>query len=225
MNRLSRPGKTRIGLIRFPGSNCDADCIDSLRRHFSLDTTLISHRATELPPLDAVILPGGFSYGDYVRAGALAALNPIMKEVAAFHRRGGAVMGICNGFQILCETQLLPGALLDNASGRFVCRWAPLAFERRAHRVINLPIAHGQGRFFASPETLNRLEGNGQVLLRYVGESPNGSLANIAGMTSEDGKIWGMMPHPERACDDLLGGTGGLFVWESFLNEVVGRNL
>lgn len=223
MRRLSGVGKPRIGLIRFPGSNCDADCIDSLQRHFSLSATIISHRETELPPLDAIVLPGGFSYGDYLRAGALAALSPIMNEVASFHERGGAIIGICNGFQILCETRLLPGVLLDNAGGRFICRWAPLSFEKGPRRFIRLPIAHGQGRYYAQGETLVKMQDNGQILMRYESENPNGSIDAIAGITSKDGRIWGLMPHPERACDAILGGEDGLFVWERFLNDVVGR--
>lgn len=223
MSRLSGLGKPRVGLIRFPGSNCDADCVEALSRHFSIHTTVISHRATELPPLDAIVLPGGFSYGDYLRAGALAALNPVMKEVASFHRRGGAVLGICNGFQILCEARLLPGALLENVSGAFICRWVSLIFEERMPCAIRLPVAHHQGRYFAPPDTLLRLEANGQVIMRYDGDNPNGSLAGIAGLASEDGRIWGMMPHPERACDGLLGGDCGLRVWEHFFHHVVGR--
>jgi len=234
--KFSPSGKLRIGLVQFPGSNCDQDCFDAMARHFAIKVAPIWHTDTALPPLDAVILPGGFSYGDYLRSGALAAHSPIMAAVKAFVGKGGAVIGICNGFQILTESHLLPGALLRNASRRFICEFVHLAAgagesvyqKTLAAKVSQLPIAHGEGRFFIDGEGLKRLQGQGQVALRYATHTgqispqanPNGAIDHIAGIVSANGRVFGLMPHPERATDLLLGGSvDGLAVFEAFLSS------
>jgi len=229
----------KVGVVTFPGSNCDADA-----RHASAlvgaEVHSIWHKDTELPAgLDLVILPGGFSYGDYLRTGAIARFSPIMKEVVDFANRGGYVMGVCNGFQILCETGLLPGALARNVNLSFVCKDVHLrvenadtAFTSKAGKgaILRIPIAHGEGRFLADEETLTRLEAEGQVLFRYVdaaGErtieaNPNGSLNDIAGIMNEGGNVMGMMPHPERAVESLLGSADGLTVFTSLVAQING---
>jgi phosphoribosylformylglycinamidine synthase subunit PurQ / glutaminase len=215
----------RVSLIQFPGSNCDWDCIDSLKRHFSLDVRPIWHSETNLGKTDAIILPGGFSYGDYLRSGSIAAMSPIMQEVRKFVDKGGPVIGICNGFQILTETRILPGALLKNAGGKFICSNENVSIEDcksvqtpslKIGSTLNIPIAHGEGNYFIDAVGLSELKDNGQVLLRYQ-DNPNGSIDNIAGITSNSGRVWGMMPHPERATDKILGGSeDGLVLWKAF---------
>lgn len=217
----------RWGVVVFPGSNCDRDCLFVLRSILAHEATPIWHEERALPPVDAVVLPGGFSYGDYLRSGAIAALSPVMGAVARAARDGLPVLGICNGFQILCEAGLLPGALLTNADGLFHCHSAHLRVENScclftrnfvAGETLQMPIAHGQGRYYADPPTLDRLERSGSVLFRYCdarGEptpesNPNGSLANIAGICNERGNVVGLMPHPERACEALFASTDGL---------------
>lgn len=224
----------RFGVIVFPGSNCDSDCYFALRDVLGVKTEYVWHQETSLSGLDAVVLPGGFSYGDYLRAGAIARFAPVMQAVEAFARDGGLVIGICNGFQILCEAGLLPGALVRNASLRFRCETVPVRVERtdtpftlgcRPHEVLRLPIAHGEGRYYAPPDLLEKIEGNGQVVFRYAtpeGEvtpaaNPNGSRNNIAGIVNERGNVLGMMPHPERVVEELLGGTGGRKIFESMV--------
>ena len=204
-----------IGIVVFPGSNCDRDVRWALEGCLGLSTRFLWHEESDLAGLDAVVIPGGFSYGDYLRAGAIARFSPIMQEVIAFAKRGGPVLAICNGFQIACEAGLLPGALLRNASLRFVSAPVHLRVDSVATRytsqyhigqVITIPVAHGDGRFTADADTLARLEGEGQVVFRYVsadGEAtpsanPNGSLRSIAGIVSAEGNVLGMMPHPER---------------------------
>jgi len=234
MTRISSVGNPRVGLIQFPGSNCDADCVDTMKRHFGIETTLVWHTESALPPVDAVILPGGFSYGDYLRSGALASHSPIMGAVKDFVAKGGAAIGICNGFQILTESHLLPGALLRNAGRLFVCEHVGLrgaaggsTYQRElADRTVRIPIAHGEGRYYIDPDGLARLQDGGRIVFRYAtaqGEvteaaNPNGSVDGIAGVVSENGRVMGMMPHPERATDVLMGGSAdGLAVWRAFL--------
>ena len=231
----------KTAIIRFPGSNCDEDAFHAVAGVLGHDAVYCWHKEHDLQGADIVILPGGFSYGDYLRAGAIARFSPIMREVVAFAKRGGPVLGICNGFQIACEAGLLPGALLRNESLRFVSAPVHLRVETVAtrftsqyklHQVLHVPVAHGDGRFTADADTLARIEGEGQVLFRYVTASgdaaaeanPNGSMRNIAGIMNAEGNVLGMMPHPERAMEPALGSTDGvpLFasVVESMLAEV-----
>lgn len=225
----------RLGVVQFPGSCDHTDALLAARR--VADAQLLWHGDHDLQGVDAVIVPGGFSYGDYLRVGAIARFSPIMREVVAHAERGGPVMGFCNGFQIMCEAGMLPGALLRNASLRFVCEAVRLRVEnadtlftnRYARgQLITIPIAHGDGRYTADAETLARIEGEGRVVFRYVGGpgdadewwSPNGSMNAIAGIVSAAGNVLGMMPHPERAVDDLLGSSDGIGVFESILSRV-----
>ena len=227
----------KFGIVTFPGSNGDYDAYRAAIDALGQEAVYLWHKDHDLQDVDVVILPGGFSYGDYLRAGAIAPLSPIMREVQVHARRGGPVVGFCNGFQIACEAGLLPGALLRNASLKFVC--APItlrvetddtrftsAYERG--QLITLPIAHGDGRYSADDETLDRLEGEGQVVFRYAPDplqaseayNPNGSMRNIAGIVNKEGNVLGMMPHPERAVDPVLGPADGLALFESILQHV-----
>ncbi|HKO17129.1 MAG TPA: phosphoribosylformylglycinamidine synthase subunit PurQ [Gemmatimonadaceae bacterium] len=227
----------KFGIVTFPGSNCDYDAYHAIVDALHEDAVYLWHKEHDLADSDVVILPGGFSYGDYLRAGAIARFSPIMREVTAHARRGAPVIGICNGFQIACEAGLLPGALLRNASLKFVCEvvrvrveHADTLFTNRyaAGQVLTLPVAHGDGRYTADEETLRRIEGEGQVVLRYVGGpgdadewwSPNGSMHAIAGIVSAAGNVLGLMPHPERAVDPLLGAADGVGIFESLLSRV-----
>ena len=224
----------RVGVIVFPGSNCDHDAYHVARHVFGLETRFIWHKERELPRVDLVIVPGGFSYGDYLRAGAVARFSLIMDSVVRFAERGGLVLGICNGFQVLCECGLLPGALLRNASVRFACTWVHLRIDntevpytRNAElgQVLRIPIAHGEGNYYAEASELVELERNGQVVFRYTtpaGEvtpdsNPNGSANNIAGIVNRAGNVLGMMPHPERAAEDALGSRDGAMLFRSLL--------
>jgi phosphoribosylformylglycinamidine synthase I len=217
---------TRIGVITFPGSLDDVDAARAVRLAGG-ESVALWHGEHDLRGVDAVIVPGGFSYGDYLRAGAIASLAPIMSEVLAAARGGMPVLGICNGFQILCEAGVLPGALVRNAGLHFLCRDQRLVVESTASTwtsgysagdEIVIPIKHAEGRYVADAETLARLEGEGRVLFRYAGENPNGSLAGIAGIGSADGRVVGLMPHPEHAVESLTGpGTDGLAVFSSVL--------
>lgn len=216
----------KSAVIVFPGSNCDRDAARALERITGKPAAMVWHKDTELPQgLDLVVLPGGFSYGDYLRSGAMAAKSPIVKAVIAHAERGGLVLGICNGFQVLTETRLLPGALARNAGLKFVCKHVPLAiansntaFTRayREARQTEIPVAHGDGRFVADDETLAQIEGEGRVVFRYL-ENPNGSAHDIAGIINARGNVLGMMPHPERASDPVLGHVGGRAVFESLM--------
>jgi len=216
----------KSAVIVFPGSNCDRDAARALERITGAPAAMVWHKETALPDgVDLVVLPGGFSYGDYLRSGAMAAKSPIVRDVIAHAERGGLVLGICNGFQVLTETRLLPGALGRNAGLKFVCKDVPLAvanantaFTRayRETRETEIPIAHGDGRFVADAETLERIEGEGQVVFRYM-VNPNGSARDIAGLINARGNVMGMMPHPERASDAALGRTGGAAVFQSLL--------
>ncbi len=233
----------KAAVVVFPGSNCDRDCAFALER-VGVKPVLIWHRDTDLKGADAVFLPGGFSYGDYLRTGAIARFSPIMTEVIRFAKEGGAVLGICNGFQILLEAGLLPGAMLRNRSLRFICRPVRVRVERvdtpftaacDPGQVLILPIAHGEGNYFADPDTLRTLQERGQIVMRYCREdgtqaeeysdlyNPNGSIAGIAAICNETRNVVGMMPHPERAADPLLGLTDGLCILRSMLRPARNR--
>jgi phosphoribosylformylglycinamidine synthase len=224
----------RVGIVVFPGSNCDHDAVHAVQDVCGHTAVPLWHKQHDLQGVDAVILPGGFSYGDYLRCGAIAALAPIMAEVRAFAGRGGPVLGICNGFQILCESGLLPGVLLRNASLQFRCEDVLLKVENAGTRFtrkldtsrpLRVPIAHADGNYTCDDATLERLEGGGQVVLRYVDAAgaataeanPNGSRHNIAGIVSAQGNVMGLMPHPERACEPVLGSADGLGFFQSLL--------
>lgn len=226
--------KVKFGVVVFPGSNCDHDAYYAAKKVLGQDAVFLWHKETRLQDVDVVLLPGGFSYGDYLRCGAIARFSPIMKEVVRFAEQGGTVIGICNGFQILVEAGLLPGVLLRNTSLRFVCRYVHLRVENASTRftglctpgqVLAIPVAHGDGNYFTDPETLRELERRGQVVFRYAepdgtisdAANPNGSMANIAGIINERGNVLGMMPHPERASDPVLGHTDGQLLFRSII--------
>jgi len=227
----------KVGVVSFPGSNCDEDAVLAIVEQLHERAVLLWHKDHDLQGADVIILPGGFSYGDYLRSGAIARFSPIMQEVVAHAKRGGPVVGICNGFQIACEAGLLPGALLRNASLQFRSMAVTLKVENttsvftnaaRAGSLLTMPIAHGDGRYTADDATLDRLEGEGRVAFRYVdatgaataAANPNGAMRNIAGVTNETGTVVGMMPHPERALEPLLGSTDGRVLFESLLSAV-----
>jgi len=224
----------KFAVIRFPGSNCDQDCLLTLNAMPGATAEAVWHKDSSLAGFDTVILPGGFSYGDYLRCGAIARFSPIMQAVKEFAAAGGTVVGICNGFQILCESGLLPGALVRNRGLHFICEQTPIRVEHHnsgltnatsTGTVLNIPIAHGEGCYFADDATLNDLKRNGQILLRYCDSrgrtneagNPNGSCDHIAGIRNRAGNVYGLMPHPERACDPLLGSTDGKILFESLL--------
>ena len=221
----------KFGVLVFPGSNCDRDVAYVTRDVLKQPTRMVWHEETDISDLDVVVVPGGFSYGDYLRCGAIARFSPVMKATVEHANKGKLVLGICNGFQVLTEAGLLPGALVRNRDLHFVCDRVPLRVERnnllwtqlyQPGQVITLPIAHGEGNYYADADTLAQLEDNHQVLFRYEGENPNGSLNNIAGICNIKGNVLGMMPHPERASDAMLGGTDGLKVFEGLLKVAVG---
>jgi len=226
--------KFKFGVVIFPDSNCDEDMIYVLNQVMEQDVVRLWHKDTDLQGVDAVVLPGGFSYGDYLRSGAIARFSPIMEEVVKFAQKGGFVFGVCNGFQILCEAGLLPGALLHNDNQKFICKntyiipdntsgSATMATDK--NQPLLIPIAHGEGRYFAKKETLQEMRQNGQILFRYCNKygevtedaNPNGSVENIAGVCNEVKNVVGMMPHPERASDEELGNTDGIRVFQSIL--------
>jgi phosphoribosylformylglycinamidine synthase len=227
----------KFGIVTFPGSNCDYDTYHAIVDTLGEEAVMLWHKDHDLQGSDVVVLPGGFSYGDYLRPGAIARFSPIMQEVVQHAERGGPVIGICNGFQIACEAGLLPGALLRNASLKFVCAPIHLRVEssdslftsryERSQSIV-LPIAHGDGRYSADEETLDRLDGEGQIVFRYAPSAleaeeaynPNGSMRDIAGIVNGAGNVLGMMPHPERAVDALLGSADGLPLFESILQRV-----
>ena len=225
----------KFGVCVFPGSNCDYDTYYVLRDVVGVDVVFLDYRETRIENLDCVVLPGGFSFGDYLRAGALASKTPLAKAIVDFAQKGGFVVGICNGFQILTELHLLPGALLRNENLRFVCKDVFLRVENNSTpftkklekaEIIKLPIAHGEGRYYLPEEELKAMEGRGQVLFRYCqedgtvsqGASPNGSVGNIAGVCNKEFNVFGLMPHPERACEDILGYHDGLLLWYSLVS-------
>ncbi|TNE72066.1 MAG: phosphoribosylformylglycinamidine synthase subunit PurQ [Bacteroidetes bacterium] len=226
----------KFGVVTFPGSNCDEDMIYVLETMMGQEVERLWHKDTDLKGVDFVVLPGGFSYGDYLRSGAIAKLSPIMGSVIEHANKGGYVLGVCNGFQILTESGLLDGALLHNDNQKFICKNVylkpasdntPMTKELDPNKTYKIPIAHGEGRFYASDEVMKRLEDNGQVLFRYVDQegnatsevNPNGSLNNIAGICNAGRNVFGMMPHPERAADGELANTDGVAMFRSLLNN------
>lgn len=219
----------KSAVIVFPGSNCDRDAAVALHQASGKPPAMVWHGNSDLPDLDLVVLPGGFSYGDYLRAGAIAALSPIMAAVVRHAERGGAVFAICNGFQMACEAGLLPGVLMNNAAGKYVCRHVAMRVEdtqspfttgyQEAQR-ISIPVAHHDGNYFADEATLDRLEGEGLVAFRYDNDNPNGSRRDIAGILSANRRVLGMMPHPERAADPDLGGTDGAAMFRSLVENL-----
>ncbi len=223
-----------FSVIVFPGSNCDHDCYDMVRDVLKQKADFVWHKSTQLPKTDCVIIPGGFSYGDYLRCGAIARFSPIMQEVVKFANAGGKVIGICNGFQILTEAHLLPGVLLRNKNLNFICknvylqtgeRKIPFTQKLKAGQVVQMPIAHMEGNYFIQEEGLKELQQNNQIIFRYCNENgevsdlsnPNGALENIAGICNKEGNVLGLMPHPERVAESLLGGTDGKILFESLL--------
>jgi phosphoribosylformylglycinamidine synthase subunit PurQ / glutaminase len=237
MDRLqNHTAAMKFGVIVFPGSNCDHDAYHASKHVLHQDTRFIWHKESSLGDVDVVIVPGGFSYGDYLRAGAIARFSPIMQDVVRFAKKGALVLGICNGFQVLCEAGLLPGALMRNASLRFVCRDTYIKVENAATvftratepgQVLRIPVAHGEGNYVADMEDVAKLEGDGRVVFRYCEAdgrvtpeaNPNGSANNIAGIINEQGNVLGMMPHPERCVEAVLGNTDGLAIFESILGR------
>ena len=223
-----------FAVLQFPGSNCDQDCVHVLKNVLGHSARLLWHKENSVGDADAVIVPGGFSYGDYLRTGAIARYSNVMAAVTEFANQGGLVLGICNGFQILCEAGLLPGALIRNRSIKFRCEFVwlrtgpantPFTCKAPEGTVLRIPIAHGEGCYFADPETLKKLEANGQILWRYCNEqgqvepeaNPNGSLLNIAGICNEKKNVAGLMPHPERASEDILSSSDGRTLFESMI--------
>jgi phosphoribosylformylglycinamidine synthase len=219
----------RVGIVVFPGSNCEFDCERSFAG-LGAEPELVWHGETRLPNVDIVVLPGGFAHGDYLRTGAIARFSPVMDAVAEHARQGGPVLGICNGFQILCEAGLLPGALRKNAGLKFLCKWvevrvdnADTAFTSQTEpsQTLKVPINHFEGNWIAEPEVLERISANGQVVLRYT-DNPNGSMDDVAGLMNEAGNVFGLMPHPERACESLLGSSDGSLLLTSLIESVSG---
>ena len=229
----------KFGVVVFPGSNCDHDAYYSLRKVLNYDVEFLWHKDTDLKQSSVILLPGGFSYGDYLRTGAIARFSPIMNSVISFANKGGIVIGICNGFQILLEAGLLPGVMIRNNSLKFACKDVYLKTENRetifsaeiseAAKALKIPIAHGEGNYFADIELLKELEANRQILFRYSDEdgnvsdenNPNGSQLNIAGIVNKNGNVMGMMPHPERACDPTLGRIDGQQIFKSIANYIL----
>jgi phosphoribosylformylglycinamidine synthase I len=228
----------KFGVVTFPGSNCDQDIIDVLSKIMGQQVENLWHKNHNLKGVDMVILPGGFSYGDYLRSGAIARFSPVMQEVIQFANKGGYVMGICNGFQILTEAGLVPGALLHNANRKFICRnvylkpatnHSLITSDLDLNKALKIPIAHGEGNYFARPDVIKEMEDRDQILFRYCDEqgnvtaesNPNGSLANIAGVCNAGRNVFGMMPHPERAADPILANEDGLGIFESILKTAL----
>ena len=229
----------KFGVIVFPGSNCDHDAYHVISKHVGQPVDFIWHKETDLTDYDAVIVPGGFSYGDYLRAGALAHFSPVMTAVKKFAEEGKFVFGICNGFQILCESGLLPGALMRNEELHFICKHVNIKVENRHTpytnelddgKVLSIPVAHAEGNFVCDNDTFQTLEENNQIVFRYCDETgaatrdsnPNGSRSNIAGICNLDRNVLGMMPHPERACEELLGSNDGREIFRSLTNKIAG---
>lgn len=216
----------KFGVVVFPGSNCDRDMEDALRHDLKQDVTMLWHKDRDLSMFnteDCIILPGGFSYGDYLRCGAIARFSPMMQSVIDFANAGGKVLGVCNGFQVLCEAHLLPGALLRNGNQQFVCKNVYITPD--SEKVYMIPVAHGEGRYYADEKTLDALEANNQVIFYYCdeegkvtpGSNPNGASRNIAGICNPGRNVFGMMPHPERACSTILGNTDGREILKTLL--------
>jgi phosphoribosylformylglycinamidine synthase I len=221
----------KFGVVVFPGSNCDRDMQEALQNDLGQEVIMLWHKDKDLSmfdPEDCIVLPGGFSYGDYLRCGAIARFSPMMQSVIEFANNGGYVFGVCNGFQVLCESHLLPGVLLRNNNQQFIGKNIFLHDEHFDAKPLKLPIAHGEGRYYADEKILDELEANGQVIYRYCDEAgnindagnPNGSLRNIAGICNKNRNVFGMMPHPERACSEALANTDGRYILESlFINK------
>ena len=226
----------KFGVITFPGSNCDQDMIDVIKNELKQPVEKLWHKDTSIKNVDFVVLPGGFSYGDYLRSGAIARFSPIMKEVITHAKKGGYVLGVCNGFQILLESDLLDGALLHNDNQKFICKntWlkpiskvAPITKSLSNEKGYKIPIAHGEGRYFASEESMKKISDNDQILFKYcdqkaevnIGVNPNGSLDNIAGICNKEKNVFGMMPHPERAASSSLDNVDGLELFHSLLSN------
>lgn len=220
----------KFGVVVFPGSNCDRDMHEALINDLKQESIMLWHKDHDLSGFtseDCIVLPGGFSYGDYLRTGAIARFSPIMKSVIEFANRGGKVLGVCNGFQILCESHLLPGVLLRNNNQQYICK--NVFIKDNEDTIYKIPIAHGEGRYFANDEVLDELEANQQVILRYCDENgnvnseanPNGATRNIAGIRNKHGNVMGMMPHPERACSPLLGNTDGRKLFNKLFSMVL----
>jgi phosphoribosylformylglycinamidine synthase I len=227
---IKTPGM-KFGVVIFPGSNCDRDMIGALKNDLQQEVISLWHKDKDLSLFnteDCIVLPGGFSYGDYLRCGAIARFSPMMQSVIEFANNGGKVLGVCNGFQILCESGLLPGVLLKNANIQFVCKnvFITGVNKTKKNQVLKIPVAHGDGRYFAKEEVLNELQYNDQVLYRYCNEagladvdySPNGSVNNIAGICNVERNVFGLMPHPERACSPLLGNTDGKVIFSQLFS-------
>lgn len=227
----------KFGVITFPGSNCDQDMIYVLEKIMGFEVVNLWHKDSDLKGAEFIILPGGFSYGDYLRSGAIANYSPIMKKVVEHANNGGYVLGICNGFQILCESKLLPGTLLHNNQQKFICKNTYIKADNNGSVVnqgldtleaLKIPIAHAEGRFFATEDMLKEMNENDQIIFRYCDENgevnptsnPNGSLENIAGVCNKNKNVFGMMPHPERAADMELGNTDGLKIFEAMMNSI-----
>ncbi|MFH0735403.1 MAG: phosphoribosylformylglycinamidine synthase subunit PurQ [bacterium] len=227
----------KFGVVVFPGSNCDHDAYYSLKKVLGYDVEFLWHKDKDLKNCDVIVLPGGFSYGDYLRTGAIASLSPIMQEVIEFGQRGGIIIGICNGFQILLESELLPGVLIQNKSLKFICKDIYLKVNNTTsiftnsftNNIIKVPIAHGDGNYFADSETITDLETNNQILFQYCSSegiisaesNPNGSILNIAGIINKKGNILGMMPHPERCCDPLFNNIDGQEIFRSIVTSIL----
>ncbi len=227
----------KFGVVIFPGSNCDYDTYYVLKHMLKVETVFLFHKDTDLQNCDVIILPGGFSFGDYLRTGAIAKFSPIMKEINEFAKNGGYVMGICNGFQILCESELLPGVLTMNTSLRFQCydvyvkvinNKSPFTSEYQFNEVLTMPIAHGEGNYFIDDDGLKALYDNDQIILKYCDQdgnitfdaNPNGSVSNIAGICNKSKNVFGLMPHPERCSEQILGNTDGIRIFQSLLNNL-----
>ena len=226
----------KFGVVQFPGTWSDHDCYHVLSEVLKQETEYIWHHDTDISHFDCIIVPGGFSYGDYLRPGAIARFSPVMNSIKQFSDSGGLVLGICNGFQILCESGLLPGALLKNESLQFRCQWVNLKVENinnpftklcDQNQVLKIPISHGDGRYYAEPRTLKELKNNNQILFKYSSEkglyekscNPNGSMEFIAGISNKEGNVVGMMPHPERCCESILGSTDGAKIFNSIISN------
>ncbi|MGX4686611.1 phosphoribosylformylglycinamidine synthase subunit PurQ [Vagococcus sp. JNUCC 83] len=220
---------TKFGVVVFPGSNGDQDLLLAIEDVIGEEAEYVSHRETDLSGYDVILLPGGFSYGDYLRCGAIAKSSPVMEAVKEFAKEGKPVFGTCNGFQILTETGLLPGVLLNNTSLKFICGMQDLTVVNnqtmfsnsyQENEVITLPIAHGEGNYYCDDDTLKELKANNQIIFTYKGTNPNGSLEDIAGITNKEGNVIGLMPHPERAMEDLLGSSDGKKLFQSIVNHL-----
>ena len=221
--------KAKFGVVVFPGSNCDHDAYNALKHILNQDVKFLWHKETSVGDRNVIIVPGGFSYGDYLRCGAIARFSNVLRDVVRLANNGGIVMGICNGFQILCEAGLLPGALIRNSNLKFVCRNVSLSVKNkntiftgnfnkmRVNRNISLPVAHAEGNYYCDSNTLNELEEHQQVVFKY-NDNPNGSLADIAGIINKKGNVLGMMPHPERACEEIVNGLDGKIIFESIVS-------